>query len=368
MGVIRYGPDEVVAVLDSEIAGRNVSEWLPGHDIPIVATLDEALALPEPPTALLIGIAPTGGRLPAGVAGDDPRRRSTPGSTSCRASTTFLGDDPEFAAAAARSGVDDRRLPPATGPHGDGRRPPPRTRQEGDPDRRHGLRDRQDVRRPRAHGGRPARRGWQAVFVPTGQTGMMIEGWGVAVDRLDRRLPPGHLRMARRAGGVAGRLGHRRGPGLAGPPGLFVGHAGAHPRRPRRTRWSWSTSRGSPTTTSITCRTRPFPIAPLRPFIELHEQVAGLVAPSRVVAVALNTSLFPDEAEARRVIERDRRRDRACRAAIPCGSAPSALWAADPGAGRGPAVGRSSAQPGGPASRAPRPVPASPAPTTAPAR
>src|SRR3954470_17192111 len=63
-GVIRYGPDPVVAVLDSSIAGRNVSEWLPGRDIPAVATLDEALALPQPPTALLIGIAPTGGRLP----------------------------------------------------------------------------------------------------------------------------------------------------------------------------------------------------------------------------------------------------------------------------------------------------------------
>src|SRR5487761_2503304 len=40
-GVIRYGRDEIVAILDSAIAGRNASEWLPGH-----------------------GIAPTGGRLP----------------------------------------------------------------------------------------------------------------------------------------------------------------------------------------------------------------------------------------------------------------------------------------------------------------
>jgi uncharacterized NAD-dependent epimerase/dehydratase family protein len=31
--------------------------------------------------------------------------------------------------------------------------------------------------------------------------------------------------------------------------------------------------------------------------------VAGLVAPSKVVAVALNTSLVPDEAEARRLID-----------------------------------------------------------------
>jgi uncharacterized NAD-dependent epimerase/dehydratase family protein len=45
-----------------------------------------------------------------------------------------------------------------------------------------------------------------------------------------------------------------------------------------------------------------FPIARLRPFIDLHEAVAGLVAPSKVVAIAVNTSLYPDEGEARRVV------------------------------------------------------------------
>ena len=72
-GVIRYGNDQVVALLDSSIAGRNVGEWLPGHDIPAVGSLAEALAIEPRPDALLIGIAPTGGRLPAGLAGDDPR-------------------------------------------------------------------------------------------------------------------------------------------------------------------------------------------------------------------------------------------------------------------------------------------------------
>jgi uncharacterized NAD-dependent epimerase/dehydratase family protein len=45
-----------------------------------------------------------------------------------------------------------------------------------------------------------------------------------------------------------------------------------------------------------------FPIASLGPLIDAHERVAGLVAPSRVVAVALNTSLISDDGEARRVI------------------------------------------------------------------
>jgi hypothetical protein len=62
MGVLRYGRDPVVAVIDSTRVGRNVAEWLPGCDVPIVASLAQALAMPEPPTALLIVIAPTGGR------------------------------------------------------------------------------------------------------------------------------------------------------------------------------------------------------------------------------------------------------------------------------------------------------------------
>ena len=37
-GVIRYGRDHVVAVLDSTKAGQNVESYLPGNDIPIVAT------------------------------------------------------------------------------------------------------------------------------------------------------------------------------------------------------------------------------------------------------------------------------------------------------------------------------------------
>ncbi|HYC07933.1 MAG TPA: DUF1611 domain-containing protein, partial [Candidatus Binatia bacterium] len=48
MGVLRYGPDPTVAVIDSTNAGRNVREWLgesPRFDIPIVASLGDAVAL-----------------------------------------------------------------------------------------------------------------------------------------------------------------------------------------------------------------------------------------------------------------------------------------------------------------------------------
>src|SRR5689334_18147158 len=112
-GVIRYGRDEVVAVIDSTRAGQNVAAYLPGEDIPIVASLADALAMPARPEVLLIGIAPTGGKLPrawrktildAIAAGLDVRSGLH----------TFLGDDPDFAAAAAEHGVRivDYRRPP----------------------------------------------------------------------------------------------------------------------------------------------------------------------------------------------------------------------------------------------------------------
>jgi uncharacterized NAD-dependent epimerase/dehydratase family protein len=54
IGVIRYGRDTIVAILDSAMAGRNLRELLPGFDIPFVATLEEGLGGPVRPDGLLI--------------------------------------------------------------------------------------------------------------------------------------------------------------------------------------------------------------------------------------------------------------------------------------------------------------------------
>ena len=43
--------------------------------------------------------------------------------------------------------------------------------------------------------------GRSAVFVPTGETGMMIDGWGVAVDRVISDFVQGTRVAARRSGG-----------------------------------------------------------------------------------------------------------------------------------------------------------------------
>ncbi|HEY0129339.1 MAG TPA: DUF1611 domain-containing protein, partial [Rubrobacteraceae bacterium] len=67
-GLIRYGKDEVVAVVDSTLAGRSVRAAMPElvpepeRDAPIVASLGEALEYS--PTSVLVGLAPPGGKLP----------------------------------------------------------------------------------------------------------------------------------------------------------------------------------------------------------------------------------------------------------------------------------------------------------------
>src|SRR5438270_11994339 len=64
-GVIRYGKDTVVAVIDSTKAGQDVAQALGasiGRGIPVVRDINEALKYQ--PDTLLIGIAPMGGALP----------------------------------------------------------------------------------------------------------------------------------------------------------------------------------------------------------------------------------------------------------------------------------------------------------------
>jgi uncharacterized NAD-dependent epimerase/dehydratase family protein len=299
-GVIRYGRDDVVAVLDSTKAGQNVDAFLPGHHVPIVATLAEAMALPTPPDSLLIGIAPTGGRLP------DPWRATIlaaieGGLDVLSGLHTFLGDDPEFAAAAAARGtalVDYRRPP---------------ERMETSIGRRHGAGKRviltvgSDCAIGKMSVALELRRaavaaGDRTAFVATGQTGMMIEGWGVAVDRLISDFAQGTVEWLVQEGERLGDWVIVEGQGsLDHPAYSSVTLALIHGATPQA-----MVMVHKPGLVEHDFDHLPeasFPIASLPGFIDLHEKVAGLIAPSKVVAVALNTSLYPDDAEARRIIE-----------------------------------------------------------------
>ena len=299
MGVIRYGTDPIAAVLDSSIAGRNVSEWLPGKDIPAVATLQEALAMREPPNTLLIGIAPTGGKLP------DSWRAAVleaidAGMDVHSGLHTFLGDDPEFSAAAHAKGVQivDFRRPPerketAVGrPHSPGKRVILTVGTDC-------AIGKMSVALELRNSG--IAQGDRVAFVPTGQTGMMIDGWGVAVDRVISDFVQGTVEWMLEEGEERGDWIIVEGQGSLDHPayssvtlGLIHGatpHAMVMVHKPGLDEHDWDHLPGLS-----------FPIAKLPEFIRLHETVAGLVAPSKVVAVALNTMLYPADDDARRVI------------------------------------------------------------------
>jgi uncharacterized NAD-dependent epimerase/dehydratase family protein len=298
MGVIRYGTDEVVALLDSSIAGRNVAEWLPGHDIPAVATLAEAMAMRTRPDTLLIGIAPTGGKLP-------PEWRATiaealaAGLDVHSGLHTFLGDDPEFAAAAAATGTSivDYRRPPA--------------RHETAVGRRHAagkhviLTVGTDCAIGKMSVGLELRKaalaaGDAAVFVPTGQTGMMIEGWGVAVDRVISDFVQGTVEWLVEEAEAKGDWIIVEGQGSLDHPAYSSVTLGLiHGSTPEA--MVMVHKPGLEAHDFDHLPEASFPIARLPEFIRLHETVAGLVAPSRVVAIALNTSLIASEAEAHEV-------------------------------------------------------------------
>ena len=295
VGVIRYGSDPVSAVIDSTQAGANVSSIVPDKDIPIVASLGEALAMEPRPNALLIGIAPTGGRLPLSWRATILEAIDA-GLDVLSGLHTFLGDDPEFAAAARRAGTEivDYRRPPdrmetAVGrPHRDGSRV---ILTVGTDCAIGKMSVALELRKAAVAAGE------SAVFVPTGQTGMMIDGWGVAVDRVISDFVQGTCEWLLEEAEGRGEWIIVEGQGSLDHPayssvtlGLIHGttpHAMVLVHKAGLTHHDFEH-----------LPEKSFQIQPLGPFIALHEQVASLVAPSKVVAIALNTSLIPSEDDA----------------------------------------------------------------------
>jgi uncharacterized NAD-dependent epimerase/dehydratase family protein len=176
--VVRYRPDEVVAVLDRDLAGKTCGEVMgTGGEIPFVAALADA---PEANT-LLIGIAPPGGKIPAAwrpIVLEAIARRLTVIS----GLHDFLRHDAEFRQAATARGV---RLI-------DLRDNQERDVASGRPFREKCLRI-HTVANDCSCGKMVAaveltlglkRAGVDAAFVATGQTGIMVAGEGCPVDRV----------------------------------------------------------------------------------------------------------------------------------------------------------------------------------------
>ena len=297
---IRYFPQRIVGVLDRQQVGRTVQEVLGfGGAIPVVGDFERGLDLGA--TAVLIGIAPMGGRLPADwrawLRTAIERRLEI-----WSGLHTFIGDDPELGPLARARGVRilDARKPPPDLPIADGR-----AADVGafvvltvGSDCNVGKMTAQLQIRDAL-----VRRGHRTSFVATGQTGIFIEGWGIAVDAVVADFVAGAaeqlvLQGARDADLVLvegqGSLVH---PGYSGvtlgllhgscPDALILCHQATREYiadyRPGGQPW--------------------VKIPPLSELVDIYERAAAPVYPTNVIGICLNT-FDMDEPAARRACER----------------------------------------------------------------
>jgi uncharacterized NAD-dependent epimerase/dehydratase family protein len=291
---IRYTPDHVVGVIDTTQAGRTAQQVLGfGGSIPVVATLDEGLALA--PNALLIGIAPAGGQLPPDwirLIGRAIEHRLEIWS----GLHSFIGDIPELAALAKQHGVTihDLRRPPAKLPVSNGR-----VRDVGatvvltvgtDCNIGKMTTQLQLLGALRAKGIRTS-------FAATGQTGILIEGRGIGVDAV----------VADFIGGAAESLVLE----CAKDSDLVLVEGQGSIIHPSYSGVTYGLLHGSLPHAQIMCaqpsrtainRCEWVKIPPLVDFIRMSEAAAAPLRPAPVIGVALNTYDLDDEA-ARRAVE-----------------------------------------------------------------
>src|SRR4249919_2831087 len=275
-GIIRYGRDPVVAIVDSARAGEL-------HEgIPIVASVSDALQLD--PTVAIVGVATQGGRFP-------PAWREL--LKSCIAQGLdvesglheFISDDAELAELARVHGVElrDLRKPP------EGLNVPTGANLELD------ANIVLTVGSDCAIGKKTVaveldlearRRGLPSVFVPTGQTGIAIAGWGIAVDAVVADFLAGAAEWlvvegARRGGKLLlvegqGSLVHPMYSGVT--LGLIHGSA-PH---------AFVLCHAAGSTEIKGCPGHRIP--PLSELVELHERISLPARKARVACVAVNTA------------------------------------------------------------------------------
>jgi len=292
--VIRYHPSRVVAVLDRRSAGKTAEQVLGfGGGIPVVATIEEGLALK--PTAVMVGIAPAGGKLP-----DEWRgwlvRSLEAGCDLISGLHTFLADDPEIAAAAKRHGrsILDARKPPAKLPIGAG------MARLVDPYVVLTVGTDCNVGKMTAQLQLVAglkQRGLRTNFVATGQTGIFIEGWGTAVDAVVADFIAGAAEELVLQGAKDADVVLVEGQGSI----IHPGYSGV----------TLGLLHGSCPDAMILChqttrqhigeyRTAPWLRIPsLQRYVELYEMLGSAVHPTRVIGISLNTfDLSESEARA----------------------------------------------------------------------
>ena len=284
-GVLRYRRESVVAILDTTHAGESMD------GVPIVARIDDALRF-EPNTAI-VGVATQGGIFPADWRAL-LRACVEKGLDLENGLHVRLKDDAELVELARENSVElrDLREPPADLSTATGA--------NLEVDAKIVLTIGSDC----AIGKMTAiceldlearRRGLRSVFVPTGQTGIAIAGWGIAVDAVVSDFLAGAAERLVLDGAQRGDLLWVEGQGAILHPvysgvtlGLIHGsapHAFVLCHEVGRT-----SIEGDPTGT---------PIPSLTELVELHERLSLPLRPAKVVAIALNTApVSEDEAHA----------------------------------------------------------------------
>jgi uncharacterized NAD-dependent epimerase/dehydratase family protein len=250
------------------------------------------------PDAILIGIAPVGGRLPEQWRTWLAEAIDT-GCSIWSGLHTFISDDPMLADLARKKGVaiHDLRRPPADLPVASGKAKAvePFVILTVGTDCNVGkmTSQLQITRQLNARGARTR-------FVATGQTGIMIEGWGIAVDAVVADFIAGAAERLVLEGSAnadivlvegQGSLNH---PGYSGvtcgllhgscPDALILCHQASRKYIGDYREAAW------------------LRIPSLSEYIRLYESVAAVVHPTRTVAISLNTYDMP-EAEARAACE-----------------------------------------------------------------
>ena len=181
-GVVRYSRDPVAAILDHNYAGQRLADVMPElqRDVPIVATLEEGRALGA--DTLLLGVATPGGWMPDHWRSwiEEALRN---GMEVVNGLHRFLQDDPEFVRLAEEHGgrLWDVRQPPPDIPLFSGKslEVPQKIVATVGSDCAVGKKT---VAIELAEAAERA--GTRSEFVATGQTGVIIAGRGIAVDRV----------------------------------------------------------------------------------------------------------------------------------------------------------------------------------------
>jgi uncharacterized NAD-dependent epimerase/dehydratase family protein len=295
--IIRYLPERTVGVLDRHQAGRTAQEILGfGGAIPVVGSMREGLVLR--PTAVLIGIAPQGGRLPEEWRGWLAEALDA-GCDLWSGLHTFLGDDPVLAAKARSNGkrILDLRRPPPDLPVASGaaKTVEPYVVLTVGTDCNVGKMTAQLQLARELNAA-----GLRTRFVPTGQTGIMIEGWGIAVDAVISDFVAGAAERLVLQGAEDADIVLVEGQGSINHPGYSAVTLGLlHGSCPDGLILCHQSSRQYIGDYREEAWLR---IPPLSEYIRLYETIASAVHPTRVIGISLNTYDLNDDA-ARRACE-----------------------------------------------------------------